>query len=195
MNTKALLKLTTLCQKMRERETAASRQGLYNETIDYLINLAVTDPNSTRLLRRLGTLLGYAYTGIHDIEDIDDLGKEHLRDFETVHLLTNVIAEYLDGPLKQICTRLMQDLVVDSGASATKSGRLVETVLVWINHGLKGIDRLIACHRPIDPFVIPSLFGRLGFSRTLILSDLFFLRMILCTLFSSECHGQGRDQK
>ena len=31
--------------------------------------------------------------------------------------------------------------------------------------------------------------------RGLILSDLFFLRMILCTLFSSECHGQGRDQK
>ena len=194
MNTKALLELTTLCQKMRERETAASRQRLYNDTIDCLITLAVTDPNSTRLLRRLGTLLGYAYTGIHDIEDIDDLGKNNLRDFETVHLLTNVIAEYLDGPLKQICTQLMQDLMVDSGASATKSGRLVETVLVWINHGLKGIDHVIACRRPIDPFVIPSLFGCLGFSRTLILSDLFFLCMFLCTLFSSECHGQGRDQ-
>ena len=76
MNTKALLELTTLCQKMRERETAASRQQLYNDTIDYLITLAVTDPNSTRLLRRLGTLLGYAYTGIHDIKDIDDLGKK-----------------------------------------------------------------------------------------------------------------------
>ena len=64
MITKTLLKLTTICGKMRELEKVASRQGLYNETIDYLINLAVTDPNSTRLLRRLGTLLGYAYTGV-----------------------------------------------------------------------------------------------------------------------------------